>query len=87
MAQAKEYRGDLAKQEQRLAYILLAPTFLILLAIAIYPMLSVFAYSFTNAVFASSTPAEFVGIQNYQQLLSITFAQVGTWAKVMLSNC
>lgn len=76
MAQAKEYRGDLAKQEQRLAYILLAPTFLILLAIAIYPMLSVFAYSFTNAVFASSTPAEFVGIQNYQQLLSITFAQV-----------
>lgn len=37
MAQAKEYRGDLAKQEQRLAYILLAPTFLILLAIAMYP--------------------------------------------------
>ena len=76
MAQAKEYSSDLAKQEQKLAYWLLAPTFIILLAIGIYPLLSVFGYSFTNATFASSKPTEFVGIQNYQTLLSMTIVQV-----------
>jgi trehalose/maltose transport system permease protein len=72
MAKGKQASSDLAKQEQRLAYILLAPTFLILLAIAIYPLMSVFFSSFTNATFASSKPTEFVGLQNYQSLLSMT---------------
>lgn len=76
MAKAKEFSSDLAKQEQRLAYMLLAPTFIVLLAIAIYPLLSVFGYSFTNATFASSQPTEFIGLQNYQSLLSMTIVQV-----------
>jgi len=76
MAKKKEFSSDLAKQEQRLAYWLLAPTFLIMLAIAIYPLLSVFYSSFTNATFASSKPTEFVGLQNYQQLLSMTIVSV-----------
>ena len=76
MAQAKEFSSDLAKQEQKLAYWLLAPTFVILLAIGIYPLLSVFGYSFTNATFASTKPTEFVGLQNYQDLLSMTIVQV-----------
>ncbi len=66
MAQAKAGSSDLAKQEQRLAYWLLAPTFIIMLAIAIYPLLSVFYNSFTNATFASSAPTEFVGLENYR---------------------
>jgi trehalose/maltose transport system permease protein len=73
---AKAGSSDLAKQEQRLAYWLLAPTFLILLAIAIYPLFSVFYNSFTNNVFASSAPTEFVGLRNYQQLLSMTIQVV-----------
>lgn len=76
MAKKKEYSSDLAKQEQRLAYWLLAPTFVILIAIAIYPLFRVVTSSFTNAVFASSEPTEFVGLANYQQLLSMTIAQV-----------
>lgn len=76
MAKTNEFSSDLAKQEQRLAYVLLAPTFIILLAIAIYPLLSVFGYSFTNATFASSKPTEFIGLQNYQSLLSMTIVQV-----------
>ncbi|HHW88827.1 MAG TPA: sugar ABC transporter permease [Chloroflexi bacterium] len=76
MAKAKEFSSDLAKQEQRLAYWLLAPTFIILLAIGIYPLISVFGYSFTNATFASSKPTDFVGLQNYQTLLSMTIRQV-----------
>jgi len=73
---AKAGSSDLAKQEQRLAYWLLSPTFIILLVIAIYPLLSVFYNSFTNATFASSTPTEFVGIENYQSLLSMTIKVV-----------
>lgn len=73
---AKAGSSDLAKQEQRLAYWLLAPTFIILLAIAIYPLLSVFYNSFTNATFASSVPTEYVGVQNYRSLLSMTIAVV-----------
>ena len=55
---------------------MLTPTFIILLAIGIYPLLSVFGYSFTNATFASSKPTEFVGLENYQNLLSMTIVQV-----------
>jgi trehalose/maltose transport system permease protein len=76
MAKSTAGSSDLAKQEQRLAYWLLAPTFVILLAIAIYPLLSVFYFSFTNAVFASAQPTENVGLDNYRNLLSMTIAQV-----------
>jgi trehalose/maltose transport system permease protein len=69
---AQSGTSDLAKREQRLAYWLLAPTFIILLVIAIYPLMSVFYNSFTNAVFASTAPTEFVGFRNYQTLLSMT---------------
>ncbi len=67
MAKGSEGASELAKQEQRLAYILLLPTFLILLVIAIYPLSSVFVNSFTNNVFASSQPVEFVGAGKLRQ--------------------
>ncbi|MCS6828797.1 MAG: sugar ABC transporter permease, partial [Caldilinea sp.] len=73
---ARQGGSDLARREQRLAYWLLAPTFIILLAIAIYPLFSVFYTSFTNSVFASAAPTEFVGLQNYQRLLSVTLRQL-----------
>ena len=76
MAKGSEGASELAKQEQRLAYILLLPTFLILLVIAIYPLSSVFVNSFTNNVFASSQPVEFVGVENYVNLLSMTVKQL-----------
>lgn len=76
MANDKAGSNELGRSEQRLAYWLLLPTFLILLGIAIYPMFSVITNSFTNRVFASSKPIEFVGLDNYVQLLSMTFKQV-----------
>lgn len=68
--------SDLAKQEERLAYLLLVPTFIILLVIAFYPLGSVFYNSFTNKAFASSDPVEFVGLDNYAQLLSFTVREL-----------
>ncbi len=76
---AKEKKGsqsELAKGEQRLAYWLLVPTLVILLAIAFYPLGSVFYSSFTNDTFASEVETDFVGFQNYSDLLSITFAEL-----------
>ncbi len=76
MAKGSADSGDLAKQEQRLAYLLLLPTFIILFAIAIYPLGSVFVNSFTNSVFASAQPSEFVGLDNYRTLLSMTIKEI-----------
>ena len=39
-------------------------------------MFSVFVSSFTNATFASAKPTEFVGLDNYRSLLSITIKEV-----------
>lgn len=64
--------SDLARREERLAYLLLLPTFIILVAIAFYPLGSVFYNSLTNRVFASATETEFIGLRNYVNLLSFT---------------
>jgi trehalose/maltose transport system permease protein len=76
MAKKKSGRSDLAKREERLAYWLLIPTFVIIVLIAFYPLGSVFYNSFTNKIFASGTPTEVVGLDNYRQLLSVTIKEL-----------
>ena len=66
----------LQKRERRLAYLLLLPTMLVLFTVAIYPLGSVFYNSFTNDTFASSEPTEWVGLQNYSDLLSLTIREL-----------
>ncbi len=68
--------SDLAQQEERTAWLLLFPSLLVLFVIAIYPLGSVVVSSFTNARFASSQPTEYVGAQNYSNLLSFTLQRV-----------
>jgi len=63
--------SSLQKQEERLAYLLLIPTFVILFVIAIYPLGTVFYNSLTNKKFASQEETEFIGFKNYKDLLSI----------------
>jgi trehalose/maltose transport system permease protein len=72
----KKGTGDLAKQEERLAYILLVPTLVILFIIAFYPLGTVFANSLTDRRFASADPVEFVGLDNYINLLSLTVKEL-----------
>lgn len=69
-------RSTLAAGEQRLAYWLLTPTLVILLAIAFYPLGSVFYASLTNDTFASGVETEFIGLQNYSDLLSMTVVEL-----------
>lgn len=68
--------SELAKSEERTALWLLAPTIILLILIAIYPLLRVFYLSTTNKRFASSQPVEFVGLQNFRNLLSLTIREL-----------
>lgn len=68
--------SELERQERRLAFLLLLPTFIILVAIAFYPLGSVFYYSLTDRVFASSQETNFVGLDNYRQLLSMKIVEL-----------
>ena len=82
--------SELAKAEERTAFWLLAPTIILLILIAIYPLLRVFYLSATNKRFASSQPVEFVGFQNFRNLLSLTMrelpAKLDTDGKAVLKD-
>lgn len=68
--------SEIAKQEERLAYILLIPSFIILIVIAFYPLGSVFVNSFTNRQFGTTNPTQFIGLENYKRLLSFTIMEL-----------
>lgn len=68
--------SELAKKEERLALVLLIPTFVILLVIAIYPLGNVFFSSFTNRQFGTHQPVKFVGLENYKELLGFKIIEL-----------
>lgn len=68
----KKPMDDMMRREQNSAYRLLAPTFIIIFLVAIYPLGSAVYKSFTNETFASDEPTKFVGLGNYAQLLGMT---------------
>ncbi|CCU80119.1 Maltose/maltodextrin ABC transporter, permease protein MalF [Halanaerobium saccharolyticum subsp. saccharolyticum DSM 6643] len=68
--------NNLFKKEQSLAYKMLIPTILILLIVAVYPLGQVVYTSFTNRVFAGVEETEFVGLDNYTSLFSLTIKEM-----------
>ncbi len=68
--------SEVAKREERLALMMLTPSFLIIILIAIYPLFTVFRDSFTNRVFASGRPTQFIGLDNYRVLLGLTIKEL-----------
>lgn len=68
--------SHLAQVEERTALWLLLPTFLIILVIAVYPLGQVFVGSLQESEFASEEPAEWVGLDNYRRLLSVTVREL-----------
>jgi trehalose/maltose transport system permease protein len=57
-----------AKARERLAWLLVAPSVLVVLVVAIYPLFQSFRLSFTNARFGSTRPERYVGFDNYRRL-------------------
>jgi len=66
------HRSRLEQSQAKLAWIMLLPTLLALALVAFYPLISTFFYSLTNARLASNRPTHFIGLQNFQDLLSDT---------------
>ncbi|GAC1359329.1 MAG: sugar ABC transporter permease [Herpetosiphon sp.] len=62
--------GKEARSQERLGWILMTPTMLVVLVVAFYPLVRTFLTSFTNARLGSTRTPSFVGIENYTRLLS-----------------
>ena len=63
MAEAPQ--SSWAKARERLAWLLVLPSVLIVAVVALYPLFESFRLSFTNARLASSREVEYVGFRNY----------------------
>lgn len=72
----KNVSSKLLQREQRLAYLLLLPTFVVLIVVALYPLGLVFVTSFTDRTFASPREPNYVGLNNYTQLLGMTIREL-----------
>ena len=64
--------SNLSRTQTRTAWLLLAPTLIIVGIIAFFPLMQTIYYSFTDARLASARPTEWVGLQNYRYLLEDT---------------
>lgn len=57
------------RRQDRLAWLLLSPTLLVIVLVALFPLLQTLFYSFTDARLGSVRPWHFVGLRNYVELL------------------
>ncbi|MEZ4656606.1 MAG: sugar ABC transporter permease [Caldilineaceae bacterium] len=62
--------SEAARRTERLAWLFLAPTLLVVLLVAAYPLISTIYVTFFEAKLGSSKEWEYVGITNYTRLLS-----------------
>lgn len=62
-------QGAYAKQRERLAWMLMTPTLLVVVLVAFYPLLNTFITSFTNERLGSTREVRWVGFDNYADLL------------------
>lgn len=67
---APRVSSDLVRRQTRLAWMLLAPSILVVVVVAIVPLLQTIYQSFTDARLASARPVQFIGLRNYVDLLT-----------------
>lgn len=58
------------RQEERLGWFLIAPTVLVVVLVAIYPLLETFRLSFTNLRATRPDAWKYIGFENYRDLLA-----------------
>ncbi|MEZ4712150.1 MAG: sugar ABC transporter permease [Caldilineaceae bacterium] len=66
----KESLSASARRTERLAWLFLTPTLVVVLLVAAYPLFSTIYVTFFEAKLGSSQAWEYVGIENYSRLLS-----------------
>jgi trehalose/maltose transport system permease protein len=63
-------QSTLAKQRERVAWLLVLPSLLVVALVALYPLIETVRLSFTNTRLASAREPRSVGFENYQSLLT-----------------
>lgn len=69
MAVAKAPQSKFAKQQERLAFMLLAPTLILIVVVAAWPLYQAIRLSFTDERLGSPGQGEYIGLENYEDLL------------------
>lgn len=70
VARKRQTLSAAAKRQERLAYLLLLPTILVVIGVALYPLANTIYATFFDARLGSSRAWEFVGLKNYRVLLT-----------------
>ncbi|MEM9950277.1 MAG: sugar ABC transporter permease [Chloroflexota bacterium] len=75
MAQPKRKNNQLGykRTEAIIGWVMMAPALLLLLLFLLYPFFTGFYFSFTNQRLISPNPTEFVGMRNFNRLLTMQF--------------
>jgi len=73
------------KARERLAWLLVAPSILVVVLVALYPLFQSFRLSFTNARFGSPRPEKYVGLDNYVRLLSDNVFATALWHTIVFT--
>ncbi|CAN5351100.1 sugar ABC transporter permease [soil metagenome] len=63
-------KSSWAKSRERLAWALVAPSLLVVVGVALYPLFEAFRLSLTNARIGSTRPTEYVGFDNYRYIFN-----------------
>ncbi|HXF63504.1 MAG TPA: sugar ABC transporter permease [Caldilineaceae bacterium] len=73
---------EMAKRQERLAYLFLLPTILVVIGVAFYPLANTIYATFFDARLGSARAWEFVGLKNYQTLLTDASWWAAVWTTV-----
>ena len=66
----KPQLSDTAKRQERIAYLFLLPSLIIVIAVAFYPLFNTVYVTFFDAKLGSAKAWEYIGLKNYTRLLS-----------------
>jgi trehalose/maltose transport system permease protein len=80
-----QVHSKLVQAQTRLAWILLAPSLIVVGLVALLPLLQTISQSFTNARLASERPVAFVGLTNYVNLFTDTDFLRSIWITVQFT--
>ena len=81
----RQVHSRLVQAQTRLAWILLAPSLVVVCLVALIPLLQTIAQSFTNARLASERAVSFVGLTNYVNLITDGDFLRSIWVTVQFS--
>ena len=80
-----QVHSKLVQAQTRLAWILLAPSLLVVAFVALVPLVQTISQSFTNARLASERAVSFVGVTNYFNLFTDTDFLRSIWITVQFT--